>query len=464
MEELSEIRKKIDKVDAEIIACLRKRVNLCESIGGMKRRRGIPIRDLLREKEKHRLIMDQALRLCLNPNEIKYIFERIITMSVHAQRTKRPLTTDSVGSVAAKIAKENLTIYSISEKVARLENDGKKVIKFNVGDPDQQTPVEIIDAMTKALKQGKTKYGSSAGEKNLKDELAKAHGCSSENIVITPGSKWAIFSVMYLLLKKGDNIILPSPHWTAYQMIAESLGIEVRTLNTRLDSSWTINPLDLEDLIDRNTQLLILNNPNNPTGKTMENEAQKEIVEIMNDKQIQILSDEAYSDFSPVRIKSILDFDGDHLLINSFSKTFAMTGWRIGYAIVNAKLARRMIDLNQHSITNVPVFIQAAAKKALEMKEKIAKEMREIYQNRADLAIKMLSRTKLEFTKPDVPFYLFPRRENLDSESLTLKLLERGVAITPGTSFGNYREHFRMALSVPEQEIKLGLERLCEAL
>lgn len=464
MHELIEFRKKIDTVDSEIIGCLRERIDLCKAIGETKRRRSIPVRDLPREAEKHRLVMNQAQELGLNPNDIGSIFEKIIDMSIQAQVVDGPHALDTVKAISSAHSTEHLTLYSISEQVARLEKNGKKIIKFHIGDPDQQTPAEIINSMWRALKQGKTKYGSSSGEKSLKEELAKAHGVSSEEVVITPGSKWAIFSAMYLLLRKGDNIILPSPHWTAYQMIAESLQVETRVLETSLKSRWGIDPWKVENLVDRKTRLLILNNPNNPTGKTLESKAVKEIVEIANGKRIRILADEVYSDLSTVRSESILDYDGDHLLVNSFSKTFAMTGWRIGYAIVDRELAKKMIRFNQHSITNVPVFIQAAAQKGLEMKVEIAKEMREVYRKRADLATDILSRTKLEFTRPDVPFYIFPRRENLDSENLALRLLERGVAITPGTSFGNYRDHFRIALSMPEGEIQLGLRRLCEEL
>lgn len=355
-------------------------------------------------------------------------------------------------------------LYEISEKAIQLENEGKKIIKFNLGDPDQPTPNEIIEAAFEAMKQGKTKYSSSAGEKKLREELASIHNVSADNVVITAGSKWAIFSILFLLLKKGENVVIPTPHWTSYELTAKALGAETRFLKTNLDSDWKIDAGKLRNLVDQETRLIILSNPNNPTSKVIDEKVLGEIVEIANNKGVPILSDEVYSDISFVKTKSILDFGGDHILVKSFSKTFAMTGWRVGYVIVKKELAEKMVKLNGITLTNVPVFVQQAALKALELRQKIAKEIRDDYQRRADLACNILSKTKMKFSRPDAPFYLFPKYDNLDSERFTFDLLDKGVAIAPGTAFGDYREYFRIALTVPEEEIELGLKKICEAL
>ena len=355
-------------------------------------------------------------------------------------------------------------LYEISEKAIRLQREGKKIIRFNMGDPDQQTPNEIIEAALKAMRKGKTKYASSAGEKELRERLAEIHDTSAENIIITPGSKWAIFSIMYLMLGDGGNVIILSPHWSAYELMAKSIGAEARFLRTSLDSDWKIDIDKLRELIDDKTRLIIFNNPNNPTSKVMDEKTVRELVEIANDENVTILSDEVYAEISFVKVKSILDFEGNHIFVNSFSKTFAMTGWRIGYAVVNEELAQKMMKLNQITMTNVPVFIQHAALKALELRDEIAESMREAYWRRAKIACDILSKSKLEFTKPDAPFYLFPRYKNLDSETFAFQLLDRGVAVVPGTAFGGYREHFRISLTVSEEDIELGLKKICEAI
>jgi aspartate aminotransferase len=355
-------------------------------------------------------------------------------------------------------------LYEINEKAIKLEGEGKKIIKLNIGDPDLPTPPEIVEAAYEAMKQGKTKYSSSVGEKNLREKIASIHGVSVDNVVVTSGSKWGIFSIMYLMLKDSGNVVIPTPYWTSYELTAKSLGAEVRLLRTEFDSNWQIDPEKLEGLIDQKTRMIILNNPNNPTSHVINAKVVDEIVQIANDKGVMILSDEVYSDISFVKTKSVLDYGGDHVLVKSFSKTFTMTGWRIGYVVTKKELAEKLMKLNHITLTNVPVFIQEAALKALELKQNIASKLREEYRRRADLACSILSKTELKFSKPDAPFYVFPKHDHLDSEKFALDLLDKGVAITPGTAFGDYREHFRIALTVPDEEIELGLKKICEAL
>jgi len=355
-------------------------------------------------------------------------------------------------------------LYEINEKAIQLENQGKRIIKFNLGDPDLPTPPEIVEAAYNAMKQGKTKYSSAAGEKKLREELARIHGVSLDNVVVTTGSKWAIFSLMFLLLRKGENVVVPSPHWTSYELGAKKVGAELRFLKRNLESDWKVEPKNLEALIDDKTRLLILNSPNNPTSKVIDDKTFGEIVSIAKSKGVKILSDEVYSDISFVKAKSILDFGEDNILVNGFSKSFLMTGWRIGYAIVEKELAKRMIKLNQITTTCVPAFIQYGALKGLESRKKIADDIRRQYKLRADAAYSVLSKSKMQFSRPDAPFYLFPKVEGLDSERFALDLLDRGVAVAPGTAFGDYREYFRIALTVGENKIREGLGKLCEAL
>jgi aspartate aminotransferase len=355
-------------------------------------------------------------------------------------------------------------LYDISEKALKLERQGKKIIKLNIGDPDQSTPREIIDAAYEAMKKGETKYSFAAGEPKLREELARIHGVSAENVVVTPGSKWAVFSLMYLLFKNGGNVVIPSPYWTSYELIAKNLGAEVRLLRTELDSDWKIDVEKLDELIDQETRLLMLNNPNNPTSKVMDDKTLEEIIQVANDKKITVLSDEVYLDISFVKTKSILDFSGEHILVNSFSKTFVMTGWRVGYIVLNKELADKLTKFHHITLTNIPVFIQEAALKGLELRHEIASRIREDYRRRADLASRILSESDLKFTEPDAPFYFFPKCDNLDSEKFALDLLDNGVAVVPGTAFGQYRDHFRIALTVPDEEIELGLKKICEAL
>jgi aspartate aminotransferase len=356
-------------------------------------------------------------------------------------------------------------LYEINEKAIRLESEGKKIIRLNLGDPDLATPNEIIEAAYASMKAGKTKYSSSYGEGTLRQKLAEFHGVKAENVVVTPGSKWGVFATMYLMMKGGGNVIIPTPYWTAYDLIAKSLGAETKLLKTEMEDGWKIDLETLEGLIDKNTRMIILNNPNNPTSKVIDAKTLDGIVEIANRKGVTILSDEVYGTISFVKTKSILEYEGEqtHILTTGFSKTFSMTGWRIGYIIANKQLVDKITKLNQITINNVPVFIQDAALKALELQKQLANKIKEEYEQRAKLASTTLAKAGFSFTNPEAPFYVFPKWSGLDSEKFTLELLDKGVAVAPGTSFGDYREHFRISLTAPREEIKTALDTISEA-
>jgi aspartate aminotransferase len=356
-------------------------------------------------------------------------------------------------------------LYEINEKALKLESEGKKIIRLNLGDPDMATPPEIVEAAYAAMKAGKTKYSSSYGELKLRTKIAELHGVKAENVVITPGSKWAIFITMFLMLKNGGNVIIPTPYWTAYDLIAKSFGAKTKLLRTEMENNWDVNLSELEDLIDKETKIVILNNPNNPTSKVMDSKTLDSIVEIANRKGVTVLSDEVYGAISFKETKSILEHDQEckHILSNGFSKTFTMTGFRIGYIVANKMFVDNVTKMNQITFNNVPVFIQEAALKGLELHKQIAEAIKAKYKERADIACTKLSAAGYKFTKPEAPFYVFPKLDGLDSERFTLDLLDKGVAVAPGTSFGDYREHFRIALTAPNDQIEVGLEKICEA-
>ena len=354
-------------------------------------------------------------------------------------------------------------LYEINEKALNLESEGKKIVKLNIGDPDLETPPEIVEAAYDAMKRGKTKYSSAYGEKSLREKLASVHKVYTDNVIMTPGSKFGIFSVMYLLLKDGGNVVIPTPYWTAYALTAKTLGVETRLVKTDLDSNWKIDLETFESAIDKDTRMIIINNPTNPTSNVIDPKILDGIVRIAEEKEITILSDEVYADISFVKTKSILDYGGDHILATGFSKTFTMTGWRLGYIIANTELVEKLAKLNQITISNVPVFIQEAALKALELGSVIKERIKHEYQERTKLACDILSKSKLEFSEPSAPFYIFPRRSGLDSEKFALKLLDDGVAVAPGTAFGDYREHFRLSLTAPRDDLQVALNKICEA-
>lgn len=356
-------------------------------------------------------------------------------------------------------------LYEINEKALKLESEGKKIIRLNLGDPDMATPPEIIEAAYASMKAGKTKYSSSYGETKLRQKIAESHGVKAENVIITPGSKWAIFVTMFLMLKNGGNVIIPTPYWTAYDLIAKSFGAKTKLLRTEMETGWKVDISKLESMIDNETKMIILNNPNNPTSKAMDAKTLDEIVTLANKKGITVLSDEVYGAIAFNKTKSILDYgtDSKHILSNGFSKTFTMTGWRIGYIVANKTFVDNIVKLNQITFNNVPVFIQDAALKGMELHKQIASNIKAKYKSRADIASTKLKAAGFKFTAPDAPFYVFPKLEGLDGTKFCLNLLDKGVALAPGASFGDYPEHFRISLTAPDDQIEEGLDKICEA-
>ena len=352
-------------------------------------------------------------------------------------------------------------LYEIHEKILRLQKAGKKVIDFNFGDPDQSTDKRIIDAAIESINEGDTHYGSASGDVELRQKLAEFHNVKAENVIVSPGSKWSIYLAMYLLAK-GGNVILPSPHWTAYEMMAKELGIQIKFLKRNLSEDWDIKVDELQKMIDDKTKMIIVTSPDNPTSKSVSDKTMKALVELANEKKIPIMSDETYADIAFAKRKRILDFEGDHIMTGSFSKTFAMTGWRIGYIILNKQVADKMTKFNQMTITSIPTFIQKAGLKALELRDEISNQIINIYKKRAETATKIFKNTKLKFSEPDAPFYIFPDC-GTDAGKFALELLDKqGVAVTPGISFGDYNNYFRLALTMPEKDMKRGLEIIAD--
>ncbi len=345
-------------------------------------------------------------------------------------------------------------LYEFFEKVYALEKQGKGIIKLNVGEPDWKPSKQAVRTANEALRNGKTNYGSAAGEMQLREKLAELHGCKPSNIVITPGSKFGIHTLLMLSLSKGDSITFFSPHWTAYELMCKSLGAEPRIVKLSLEDKWKADVSKID--ISERTKFIILNSPCNPTSQAMEEKEEKELIESARKKGVHVIADDAYRD---------LCFDGRKerqleeglIIANSFSKTFGMTGWRIGYMVAPEEIAKRLISHIQITVTNVPVFLQLGAARALEDKKKIADKVRRVCRRRAGIAIKTIG-DLTAIAKPNAGFYIFPKLlGKMDGLQFANLLLEQGVAIAPGAAFGDFQQHVRISLCAEEKKLALAL-------
>jgi len=255
-------------------------------------------------------------------------------------------------------------------------------------------------------------------------------------------------------------MIVIEPAWPAYKDCALNSGIKVRAVNTTLENKWEPSVEQIKNLINSNTKMIVLNYPNNPTGKILNEKVQDAIVDLAIKNNLYILSDEIYSEYAKISWKSILSYNYDKSIVTqSFSKSHAMTGFRIGYAIADSKIIEKMAKLEALCLTNVSEPIQYIAMKALEAD--ISNNSNTV-QNRLDVLIEKANEMGLEFVVPDGAMYIFARvnKEGFDGVQFANSTLERGLAVAPGEGFGNYKNFIRISACQDEKILIEGMNIL----
>jgi aspartate aminotransferase len=286
----------------------------------------------------------------------------------------------------------------------------------------------------------------------------------SENILVTPGARFAIYLAVSTLLDPGDEIIVIEPAWPAYRDCAVNAGIKVRTVSTTLDDNWEPSIEKIEKTINANTKMIVLNYPNNPTGKVLAPKIQDQIISLAEKNDLYVLSDEIYSEYAFSEWKSVLaNRYKKSIITQSFSKSYAMTGFRIGYTVADPQVIEKMTKLQALCLTNVAGPIQYAALKALE--EKTSGNVKSI-KSKLNTLTAEAKKMDLEFAVPDGAMYLFAKvnKPDFDSVEFANKLLDYGVAVAPGSGFGNYREFIRISACQNEKKLIEGMKILDEVL
>lgn len=377
------------------------------------------------------------------------------------------------------------TAFDVLAKVNRLRAEGRDIISFGLGEPDFETPQHIKDAAIQALADNFTHYGPSAGLPELREAIARyisrTRGVSvgPENIVVAPGAKPMIFSALMALVNPGDQVIYPSPGYAIYESVADWLGAETVPARLREDRGWRYDVAELASLVTSKTRAIILNSPANPTGGLLTAEDMTGIAKIARDNDLWIITDEVYSQIVFEQpFASILTQPGmvdRTVVVDGFSKTYAMTGWRIGYGVCRADLAEQLarIETNIHSCTSM--LTQRAALAALEGPQTESRRMVEAFARRAALTTEMLNDIRgVSCADPAGAFYAFPnvteacRRMRLpDANALCDKLMDAGVAVLPRTCFGRrleQDEYIRISYATSDKNIVEGITRMKHAI
>ena len=348
------------------------------------------------------------------------------------------------------------TAFEVLNRARALEKQGKEIIHLEIGEPDFDPPANVIQAGVDALHKGWTHYGPAAGLPDLRKTIAEYVSrtrnvpVSSEEVVVVPGGKPIIFFTILALVNDGDEVIYPNPGFPIYESMIHYVGGRAIAIPLREERDFSINVKELASLITDRTRLIILNSPHNPTGGVLTKRDILEIAGAIGDRNIMILSDEIYSrliyegeDFS---IMSVPGFKERTILLDGFSKTYAMTGWRLGYGVMRPDLAVHIARLMTNSNSCTASFTQVAGIEALCGDQSSVDKMNAEFKHRRDIFVAGLNKIKgFSCRIPKGAFYAFPNitRTGWPSKKLADALLEQaGVACLSGTAFGEYGEGY----------------------
>jgi len=442
----------MDEITLEMIKLLKTRTEIAKEIGEVKKNIGKGVTDELREDN----LRDKVISLCKNLGLDEAIATKFLNF----------LLNESV-----KVQSNNKqTHLSIFLKAKSLEQEGKKIIHMEVGEPDFLPPKIVKESLENVFDKGFLKYGQVKGMPVFRKELVKFilkkfnTNVTPDNIIVSPGARFSIFTAITTLLNPGDEMIVIEPAWPAYKDCALNAGIKVRTINTTLEERWDPSLKQIENTINANTKMIVLNYPNNPTGKILPEKLQDDIIELAKKNDLYILSDEIYSQYAKAGWKSILSYNYEKSIVTqSFSKSHAMTGFRVGYAIADSKIIEKMAKLEALCLTNVSEPMQYVAMKALEAD---TSNNTNTVQKRLELLEQKANDMGLEFAVPDGAMYIFARvnKEGFDGVQFANSTLEKGLAVAPGEGFGDYKNFIRISACQEETALIEGMNILRDIL
>jgi len=387
-----------------------------------------------------------------------------------------------LGSIFAK-RMETLgteTAFEVLAKAKALEKQGKDVVHLEIGEPDFDTPKNIKEAAIKAINSGYTHYGPSAGIPELREAIAqyisKTRGINVEadEVVVTPGAKPIMFFSILALVNPGEEVLYPNPGFPIYESVANFVGAKPVPIPLMEDNDFRMDPEYVKTKITRKTKMIILNSPENPTGGVLTKDDLKVIADcISNRDDVFVLSDEIYSriiyEGKHESIASLPGMKEKTILLDGFSKTYAMTGWRLGYGIMRKDIAQKVAQLQTNSNSCTCTFTQMAGVEALKGPQNEPERMDAEFKKRREVIVSGLNNIKgITCKKPRGAFYVFPNitGTGMNSRELGDYLLnEAGVAVLPGTSFGKYGEgYLRLSFANSVENIRKAIDRVDQAL
>ncbi len=451
---LDDLRASIASTTKEIIDLAGKRNQLAKEVGRLKAGASIPAENDDVEDALAREVIEECDRVGLDRRAGLKILNVLISESKNVQGIpgREPPSP-------------------IFAKALAMERKGMKLVRLDVGEPDFPPPRAVLEGCSDALFGLKTHYTESRGIPELREALRKFLAKKSrfqagdDEVTITPSGRFAVYAALACVVSEGESAVVIDPSWPAYKDALRQLGAKPILVNTRMEDGWVPSLEEIEAAIKPTTKAIVTNYPNNPTGSVASAQLFKGIVDLADDRGLTVISDEIYNEYSSKPCPSILGNTPEKfILTSSFSKSWAMTGFRIGYSVSSAENAAKITGLASLLFTSVPEFIQWGAIEALNADAEVRRNAAEM-KRRIDAASKELEKDdSLEFFKPDGAMYVFPRLRNHESgSSFSENLLKSGVSVAPGRTFGDaYTDHFRISLGQPQEKIVEGIKRMRE--
>jgi aspartate/methionine/tyrosine aminotransferase len=369
--------------------------------------------------------------------------------------------------------------FEVLARAKALERQGKPVVHLEIGEPDFDTPAHIKEAAKRALDAGATHYGPSAGLPELREAIAQHIGetrgisVSPDEVVVTPGAKPIMFFAIMALVNRGDEVVYPNPGFPIYESVINFVGGVPLPIPLLEETGFGFDLAELERRVSRKTKLLIINSPENPTGGVLAPEDIGRIADLARHYRVPVLSDEIYRRFlyegQFVSIASLPGMQPQTIILDGFSKSYAMTGWRLGYGVMPPPLAEHLTRLMTNSNSCTATFVQHAGLAALRGDDSSVKAMVEEFRARRDLIVEGLNRLPgVSCTRPRGAFYVFPNVKGLrrpSKEIATYLLEEGGVAVLWGTAFGEFGEgYLRLSYAASREAIQRALDQMGKAL
>ncbi|MEM2970848.1 MAG: pyridoxal phosphate-dependent aminotransferase [Candidatus Bathyarchaeia archaeon] len=372
------------------------------------------------------------------------------------------------------------TAFEVLAKAKALERQGKNIVHLEIGEPDFDTPKNIKEAAVKALYDGYTHYTPSAGLLEAREAIAEYISktrnidVDPDEVVVTPGAKPIIFFSIFACVNPGEEVLYPNPGFPIYESVVNFVGAKPVPIPLREEKDFSMDTEYIKEKITKKTKMIILNSPENPTGGVLTKEDLETIADcIANRDDIIVLSDEVYSriiyEGEHESIASLPGMKEKTIILDGFSKTYAMTGWRLGYGVMRKDLAQKVARLMTNSNSCTAAFIQIAGIEALRGPQDETEKMVAEFRRRREVIVSGLNKIKgITCKKPHGAFYVFPniKGTGMNSQKLSdFMLNEAGVAVLPGTSFGEYGEgYLRLSFANSVENIKEALNRMSKAI